>query len=106
MDWTREVADSLWAHGRAMPDADPSTWRQDACGAWIRRSQFGHEQAEFGWTIVNVSAGAPDTAEHLRPFHWQNRFDRASNTPHCRTTADRAGVPAGEHAAPPRNRGV
>jgi hypothetical protein len=87
-----------------MPEADPATFRQDACGAWIRRDQFGHERSEFGWTIVNVSAGAPDAPEHLRPFHCRNRFDRASNTPHCRVTADRAAVPAGEYASPPRNR--
>jgi hypothetical protein len=104
MNWKREIVEAVWAHGRVMPDADPSTWRQDACGAWIRRNQFGHEHAEFGWTIVNVAAGAPDATEHLRPLHWQNRFDPASNTPHCRITADRTGVPAGEHADPPRNR--
>lgn len=104
MNPTHEQIEAVWQHGRVMPDADPSVWRQDACGAWIRRNQFGHSDAEFGWKFESIVAGSPEAPEHLRPFHWRNRFDAANNRPHCQVTADRAGVPADQHAGPPRNR--
>ena len=106
MDWKMETIERVWEHGRAMPDADSSTWRQDACGAWIRRDQYGHQHSEFGWKIENVSAGVPDLPENLRPFHWRNHFNMAGHRPRCQVKADRADVPAAEYARPPRNRSV
>jgi len=106
MNLRAELIELVWQHARVMAEADPATWRQDACGAWIRRDQFGHDHAEFGWRIENVSAGGPNEPANLRPFHWRNRFDVANNRPHCGATADRAGVPAGEYVRPPRNRNV
>lgn len=106
MNLKPELVDIVWQHARAMSEADPATWRQDACGAWIRRDQLGRDHAEFGWRIENVSAGGPNDPANLRPFHWRNRFDVANDRPHCQVTADRAGTPAGEYVRPPRNRSV
>jgi hypothetical protein len=89
-----------------MADADPSRWRQDACGAWIYRGQFGNERSDFGWKAENVAVGSPDDPDNLRPFHWRNSCDRANGGLHCRVKADRIGVPAGEYVHPPRNRGI
>ena len=104
MDWKEELIESVWQHARATSEADPSVWRQDMCGAWIRRDQFGHAGSGFGWKIENITSGEPNISENLRPFHLGNRFDVGSNTPHCGMTADRADVPAGEYVSPPRNR--
>jgi hypothetical protein len=101
---TQEFIDRVWQHARATAEADPAAWRQDACGAWIRRDQFGHDQAEFGWRIEKVTASAPDDPASLRPFHWRNRYDVANRRPHCGVTADRGSTPAGEYVSPPRNR--
>jgi hypothetical protein len=106
MNFERDQIESTWEHGRTMPEVDPAVWRQDACGAWIRRDQFGREGSEFGWKIENVANGGPATAAVLRPFHCRNGFDAANRKPHCMIKADRAGVPSGEFAAPPRNRAV
>ena len=99
-----KLIDAVWQHGRAMPEADPAHWRQDGCGAWMRREQYGHEDAEFGWKLAKVSAGGPDSAESLRPFHRSNGYDVANGRAHCRLTADRANLPAEKYAMPPRNR--
>jgi hypothetical protein len=72
------------------------------CSNWWSR----HEHSEFGWKIENVTAGEPEVPENLRAFNVRNGFDVASKQPHCQTTADRAGVLAGEYVSPPRNRGV
>jgi hypothetical protein len=106
MDWKEEVVESVWQHARAMSEADPSVWRQDMCGAWIRRDQFGHAGSAFGWKIENVTSGGPSIPQNLRPLHVRNRFDVGANTPHCQMTADRVDVPAGEYVSPPRNRSI
>jgi len=104
MDWKEEVVEGVWQHARAMSEADPYVWRQDMCGAWIRRDQFGHDGSPFGWKIENITSGEPDIPQNLRPFHVRNRFDVGGNIPHCQTTADRVDVPSGEYVSPPRNR--
>ena len=102
----RELIDAVWQHGRAMPEADAALWRQDGCGAWMRREHFGREASEFGWKAQTVSPGQPDTAENLRPYNVHNHYDIADGRPHCRMTADRANVPAEKYVYPPRNRPV
>jgi hypothetical protein len=102
----KELIDAVWEHGRTMPEADPALWRQDACGAWMRRDQYGLESSDFGWRAENISPGGADTPGNLRPFHWRNRYDVAEGKPHCRVCADRSGVPAEKYARPPRNRTI
>ena len=106
MNVNRDQIEIAWEHGRTVAEADPAVWRQDACGACIRRDQFGREGSEFGWKIENIADGARGTGVVLRPFHCGNRYDAANRKPHCMIKADRAGVPSGEFAAPPRNRAV
>ena len=106
MDFKPDQIEGAWEQGRTVAEADPAVWRQDACGAWIRRDQFGRDGSEFGWKIENVAAGGPAAMPVLRPFHCRNRFDPANRKPHCMIKADRASIPAGESAAPPRNRAV
>jgi hypothetical protein len=76
-----ELIEAVWLHGRVMPEADPEHWRQDACGAWMRREQFGREDTDFGWKIESVVPGGAQTA-------------------------DRSSVPAEKYATPPRNRSL
>jgi len=98
-----ELIEAAWEHGRVAPEADASIWRQDECGAWMRREQIGR-QTEFGWKIRSVSTRAEQTADDLRPFHWRNDFDIAGGEPRCSVTADHSGVPGEEQVRPPRNR--
>jgi hypothetical protein len=104
MKWKQDLIDDVWQHARVATDADPAVFRQDACGAWIHRDQFEHQDGEFRWRIENVSGGGPDVLANLRAFHVRNHFEMSSKHPHCAVTADRADVPAGEYVRPPRNR--
>jgi hypothetical protein len=106
MERTQEIIDTVWQHARTMPEADPSLWRQDMCGAWIRRDQFARHDSDFGWKIENVKPGSADTPENLRPFHWRNRYNVANHSAHCEVKADRDNVPSGEFASPPHNHNV
>jgi hypothetical protein len=102
----QQLIDAAWEHGRVLPEADGEQWRQDACGAWMRREHFGREDSEFGWKVEKVTPGVEATADTVRPFHWRNGYDLAGRRPHCRVTADRSNVPAEKYATPPRNREV
>lgn len=102
-EWGRMV-DAVWEQGRALPDADPGVWRQDSCGAWMRRDQFGQEESEFGWRIEKIAPGPAATANLLRPFHWRNHYDIANRRACCDTTADRSGMPTQALSGPPRNK--
>lgn len=103
-DWER-IVNEVWEKARVLPDCDPATWRQDACGAWIRREQFGDDESEYGWRIEKIAPEAGAAVELLRPFHWRNRYDIANRRAACDTTADRSKVPAGERIeGEPRNK--
>jgi hypothetical protein len=107
-DFTQEelerIVEQVWQHGRVMPEADGSVWRQDACGAWMMREHFGRADSEFGWKIEKIAPAGEGKSGLLRPFNWRNDFDIANGRPHCGITADRTHVPAERIAGPPRNK--
>lgn len=94
----------VWERARVVDGLDSDQWRKDECGAWMRREHYAREDSEFGWRIVNVSAGGPDTTENLRPLHWRNAYDPALRRAKCVVTADRTGLPATARTVEPRNR--
>jgi hypothetical protein len=104
MPYDKETIDKVWQHGRVMTDLDPALWRKDECGAWMRREHYGRESSEFGWKIVNVSIGGPDTADNLRPLQHANSYDRGERRAHRKVTADQTDLPATARVREPRNR--
>jgi len=98
-----DLIDVVWERGRVLPGADAALWRQDACGAWMHREHYGHENSDFGWKMESLAAGDSGS---LRPFNVRNRYDVANGRAHCSITADRSKVPAERYANPPRNREV
>ena len=106
MTFDEETIQAVWEKGRATLERDATLWREDECGAWMNRNEYGNPEAEFGWRIVTVVAGMATTVEHLRPFHSANGFDIANGRPHCRVTADRVGLTPVQHADTPHNRAL
>lgn len=91
MSYDERTVEQVWEHGRVIPETDPTEWRKDECGAWIRREHYGSDKSEFGWRIVDVAPGESQSVENLRPLHRDNGFDPAGHRPHCHVTADSAG---------------
>ncbi len=106
MEYSAQLIQQVWEKGRASGEIDSNLWREDECGAWISRSDYGKADSDFGWRIVNVTPGAPDTPENLRPFHHANGYDLASRQARRHVTADRTGIATFEHTFDPRNRKV
>lgn len=92
MAYSEELVQQIWEKARVLPSHDASEWRQDECGAWLRRDAYHHAQSEYGWVIVNTSLGGEEVVENLRPLHCDNAFDRANDKAHCHVTADRSGL--------------
>lgn len=106
MKFSEELVQQVWEKARGNFDVDSGLWREDECGAWISRNQYGHQNSDFGWRIENVSAGGPDILENLRAFHHGNSFDRTSVHPKCHVTADRTGLASSERTFQPRNKNI
>jgi hypothetical protein len=98
-----KTLDQVWEKGRAIGNQDQTVWRKDECGAWIRYDQYGSEVSDFGWKIASVSTGGSSGPADLRPFHWQNDFNRSTSVAVCRVKADREGVPSAAQLDSPRN---
>lgn len=91
--FSEEAIQQVWDEkGRVIPGQDPSVWRKDECGAWMKRDRYGHRDSEFGWELARISPGAPADASNLRALQWQNHL--AGGTSHliCSVTADQDGI--------------
>ncbi len=106
MKYSEQLIQQVWEKGRAYTEISADMWREDECGAWISRADYGKTDSDFGWKIVKVTADGPDTAENLRPLHHGNEYDVARHQPKRHVTADRTGLPVFEHSFEPRNRKV
>lgn len=104
MEYSEQLIQQVWEKGRGSGDIDTNLWREDECGAWISRSDYGRTDSDFGWKIVKVTPGAPDTPDNLRPFHHRNGYDLANGKVKRQVTADRTGLATFEHTFDPRNR--
>jgi hypothetical protein len=106
MEYSEQLIQQVWEEARANADINADLWREDECGAWINRRHYDDTDSDFGWKIVNVSAGGPDTPENLRVFHHRNAYDTGGQHAKCHVTADRTGLATFEHTSQLRNRSV
>lgn len=104
MAYSVDLIQQVWDKARTYTEIDGGTWREDECGAWICREEYGRTDSEFGWKIVNVSGGGGDAVENLRPLHHRNDYDIGNHQQVRRVVADRTGMPVFEHNFEPRNR--
>jgi hypothetical protein len=103
METSKQVVDKVWEKARATGDQDPTVWRKDECGAWINYDHYGSEESAFGWRILNVSVGASNELDDLRPFHRENNFNRNTGFSVCRVKADREATRSTAQLDAPRN---
>ena len=84
---SKEFLDAVWAKGTVVSGNDPTVWRKDQCGAWIRRSLHGNCYNQYGWEVDRISPGGPYTIGNCRPLQWRNNRDKGDGRLKCKVSA-------------------
>lgn len=86
MQYSEEVIQAVWEKGFPAEDLDPRIARQDACGAWMKRSRYEDRESAYGWCIDRIQEDPMLPADHisnLRPLHWQNKESKKDGLLTC-----------------------
>ena len=86
----------VWKKGKQVPPHDPSVWRKDVCGAWIKFEDYGTD-TEHGWVQDHIrpkALGGSDQTSNLQPLHHKNNRAKSDTVLKCVVTAcDEPGIP-------------
>lgn len=87
MSFSDEVVSKVWAKATSVSEENEKWgFRQDTCGAWIKRSDYGRRDTEWGWEVDHIDAqadGGGDELRNLRPLHWKNNAAKSDGQPKC-----------------------
>jgi hypothetical protein len=75
MSFSEDVIQEVWEKGIINITSNPHIWRQDICGAWIARNDYGNQNSPYSWKIVRLNEGSKspeDETTKLQPLHWKN----------------------------------
>ena len=84
MPYSEQLIQQVWEKTRVNPDIAMDKWREDECGAWIEHERYEDRLSQFGWVIVNVSAGGLDILKNLRAFNHRNGYEIAFSRPNAK----------------------
>ena len=74
----RRVA--AWNKAIAVSGYDSNVYRRDRFGMWIRWSDYGNRQSQYGWEIdhvVPLARGGTDDLSNLQALHWQSNAKKS-----------------------------
>ena len=61
----------VWNKAKKIDSEDPSVYRKDHAGAWIKRDEYGKTNSSLGWEIDHrrpVAKGGTDDMTNLYPL--------------------------------------
>ena len=88
-NFPESVIAAVWAKGTAVSGQDANVYRKDKCGAWIRGTEHGNTNSEYGWEVDHikpVAAGGGDDLANLQPLRWQNNRGKGDSFPNWSCT--------------------
>jgi len=87
MAFTNEIVRAVWEKGTIISNNDPAIWRKDACGAWMRWSDYGNRNSQYGWEVDHINPHGTDALSNLRPLQWENNTDKSDGRLRCNVTS-------------------
>ena len=78
-NFTDDEIEQVWKKGTIVKGVDPTKRRKDQCGAWIKRSEYGNRDSDYGWECDHIkptSKGGEDWLSNIRPLQWENNASR------------------------------
>ena len=91
MSWTHEQKSAAWNKAKAVGNNDPKKYRKDECGAWIKWTDYGDRNSQYGWEVDHITSkdhGGTDADSNLRALQWQNNAAKSSGRLKCVVTAN------------------
>ena len=82
--FTTATVSAVWQKAAIVTGNDPAVRRKDACGAFIRRQDYGDTTSQYGWEIDHirpVAAGGTDDMANLQALQWENNRHKSDNYP-------------------------
>jgi len=77
--YQEEIIQAVWRKGTIIPGYDPSVYRKDACGATIKRIEYGNRDSVYGWEIDHINPNGSDLLNNLQPLQWENNVEKSDN---------------------------
>lgn len=79
-NWTDEEKEQIWNKAKFISaENEEKGFRKDQCDAWIKMSEYGNRDSDYGWEIDHIkpeSKGGEDIVSNARPLHWKNNASR------------------------------
>jgi 5-methylcytosine-specific restriction endonuclease McrA len=73
----------VWDKAYIVPGLDPAVFRQDKCGALIKRDMYGRtKNCSTGWEINHIKPlkqGGTHELKNLQALQWENSRNKSNN---------------------------
>jgi len=82
--FSASIIDAVWQKATIVAGKNPNEIRKDSCGAWIKKSEYGNTDSQFGWEVDHIKPIVKKGSSYLsnlQPLQWQNNRHKSDNYP-------------------------